>query len=119
METKEITKPTPVEVNIGLLPEWQQEDLKTRHLQAWINENTPADNMKYKDAAVEQLVFIRDLFAGMFVDFLEKIEVISTHTSKSIKLPVYYVKFKDGTTLIIRDNFHDLKVSVNSIWKLN
>lgn len=43
-----------------------------------------------------------------------QIEVISTHMSKSVELPVYRLKLKDGTIFILRDNFYNWKISVIS-----
>ncbi len=97
---------------IGLLPDWQQ-NRPDAHLQAWFNDNQPSDNMFYKGGYDRQCMFVRDNFGRLFHDILEKIEVISTHTSKSIKLPVYHIVM-NGIEIIMRDNFHDWKLSVIS-----
>lgn len=39
-------------------------------------------------------------------------KVVSTHTSKSIQLPVVEYQMQRGARLIVRDNFHDIKVSL-------
>lgn len=43
-----------------------------------------------------------------------KVVVISTHTSKSVRLPVYQLKLANSITFTIRYNFHDWKISVDS-----
>jgi hypothetical protein len=101
-----------VPVDIGALPDWQQEK-PDAHLQAWFNENHPDDNMVYKSGYSQQCIFIRDNISRLFRKNLKKIEVVSTHTSKSIKLPVFHIVI-EGVELFMRDNFYGWKVSVNS-----
>ena len=48
----------------------------------------------------------------MFLGNLKTIEVVSTHTSKSVILPVYRVVLVDGTEFILRNNFYNWKVTV-------
>lgn len=107
---------SPLPANIKSLPEWQQEDCYA-HLQAWMNENGPEDKMIYKQSFFDQCIFVRDKFQTMLPAL--KMEVISTHTSKSIKLPVYHIrllseKTGDDIDLIMRCNFHDWKITVVS-----
>lgn len=89
-------------------------------LQEWISNHKPAENMIYKDAALSQMLFVRDTIPKMLCDTYElyrtiqdNITVISTHFSKSIELPVYCMK-ASGATYILRNNFHDWKISVNT-----
>lgn len=101
-------------VDLTILPEWQQKEASA-HLQAWANANEPGKEMSFSGAYWSQITFIRDVFMyKIFADHLVKLEVISTHTSKSIKLPVYKATLKDGTELILRDNMHDWKVSISA-----
>lgn len=100
------------EANIKLLPDWQQEK-SWAHLQAWFNENEPSEQMIYKKEYDRQIMFIMDSFMNLFNEKVSKMEVISTHTSKSIKLPVYHAVVGE-IDFIIRANFHDWKISVNS-----
>lgn len=91
-------------------------------IQEWANAHVPGENMIYKDAYWDQILFVRDripsIFAkdfGEFENIQKNINVVSTHTSKSITLPVYNVYLKDlGVTLIMRNNFYDWKISVVS-----
>ena len=97
-----------------LSQEWIR-DKAMAQLHAWFMENKPGETMRYKEAAERQIMFLRDELQNFFNPFvLKKVQVISTHTSKSIKLPVYYVELEDGMQLILRGNFHDWKISVNS-----
>ena len=109
-----------MQVDISILPEWQQKEIWAP-LQAWYNKNadeTP-DSMIFKDSMSRQFVFFRDVMvSGLFYDKVESLEAVSTHTSKSVKLPVYKAVLKNGTIIIARCNFHDWKVSVWSNYKL-
>lgn len=102
-----------VAADISKLPEWQQTS-PDAHLQAWFMENMPKEQMVYREAANAQIVFFRDECREMFDKNLELVEVVSTHRSKSIDLPVYHYKLKNGIEMIVRDNFHGVKVSVYS-----
>ena len=70
------------------------------------------DKLIYKDAAISQACFVRDTICG---DLL-KVHgfVVSTHVSKSCLLPVYFVTLRNGIKLIMRYNFYDWKVSVET-----
>jgi hypothetical protein len=83
-------------------------------LHAWALNNEPSDEMNFKKAFWDQIFAVRNTLAEMFKDRLKEIRVVSTHTSKSIKLPVYLVTLVDGSFFIMRDNFHDWKVTVCS-----
>lgn len=80
------------------------------HLKAWSEQNTVPDEMTWKGGV-----------APMFKDFVEFANivggepmVISTHRSKSIRLPVVQVTTPYGVRITMRDNFHDIKVSVEA-----
>jgi hypothetical protein len=92
-------------------------------LQEWATENEPSTNMKFYSGYWGQIMFVRDRIPGLFWDdclsfdeMCERLTVISDHTSKSIKLPVYQLELQDviGLTLTLRDNFHGWVVSVKS-----
>jgi hypothetical protein len=99
-------------------------------LQEWMNEHLldTDDNLLYKKAAVSQACFVRDRIHPLCAievevgdgwsaryDWLQahSVEVISTHSSKSVKLPVYLIEVP-GLRLIMRNNFYDWKVSIES-----
>lgn len=77
-------------------------------LEDWVKQNAIRDEMVYKNGALAQF---EDL-----VQFAEELGgvpcVVSTHRSKSIDLPVIEVTTDYGVRCIVRDNFHDIKVSV-------
>lgn len=90
-------------------------------LQEWARAHQPDFNLIWKDAYWSQIIFIRDNVAEVFAPTHEEfvviqnnMKVISTHTSKSVLLPVFRVELADGTEFTMRYNFHDWKVSVNS-----
>ncbi|MFB5622471.1 MAG: hypothetical protein ACE5RH_00580 [Nitrosarchaeum sp.] len=90
-------------------------------LQEWINHNEPKNEMLWKDAFYDQVLFIRDKIPSIFATSYEEyeliknnIEVISTHTSKSILLPVYNIILPNKISFTIRYNFYNWKVSVIS-----
>lgn len=92
-------------------------------LQAWFlrqRKETP-DEMYYKEASSSQILFVRDKLAavlsvGLSIEEYKKfVTVISTHKSKSVKLPVYKFSRPDlGLTLFARNNFYNWKLSVIS-----
>jgi hypothetical protein len=89
-------------------------------LQEWITANHPKEKMIWKESWSKQVCFVRDEIPRFLSDnydsyktISENITVISTHTSKSISLPVYCIK-ANGDKFILRNNFHDWKVSVET-----
>ena len=70
------------------------------------------DNLMWKDASISQEVFVRDTICGNLL----KVHgfVVSTHYSKSCELPVYFITMRNGVKLIMRYNFYDWKVSVET-----
>ena len=91
-------------------------------LHHWAIDNKPADNMCYEKGFWAQIMFMRDTLSRVIAGkgkTSEEVEsactVIGTHTSKSIKLPVYRLENKEkGLVIILRDNFHNWKMSVIS-----
>lgn len=71
------------------------------------------DDLIYKEASENQAIFIRD---DIGMNLLKNTPVfqISTHVSKSCELPVYYIRMKNGVKLILRGNFYDWKMSVET-----
>jgi hypothetical protein len=92
-------------------------------IQTWINQHTVSNEMLWKGAWGHQLQFLRDTLqsligAGLSYHKFKEAEiarVISTHTSKSIELPVVeFVRPDLGVRFIVRNNFHDWKLTVLS-----
>lgn len=89
-------------------------------LLSWCRVNQPSDEMIYKKVYWTQIMFIRDTINNIFYKSYKEYEnnpvmVINTHTSKSIKLPVYEINIKKhNLKMILRHNFYDWKVSVIS-----
>lgn len=87
---------------------------------AWIRVNEPDENLIYAKGCGRQVVFVRDeineLLRSSYEEWKENEPmVISTHRSKSVKLPVFqFTLEKYGVEIILRDNFYDWKVSINS-----
>lgn len=93
-------------------------------LLTWMRVYEPKNEMGYKKGYWNQTVFIRDEINRMFYSKYEDykanpVKVISTHRSKSIILPVYYI-FLEGynTKIIIRNNFYDWKISIDSKYSI-
>ena len=87
-------------------------------LQDWANAHEPKDEMLWKRGYWDQIVFVRDEIHRLFVVTYEEskknpVMVVSTHTSKSIELPVYSIKIP-GIEVRMRYNFYDWKVSIRS-----
>lgn len=94
---------------------------KTVQLQEWFNNHRAKDEMFFKGGFDKQVVFVRDSLAplvGVGLDYDQRKQVatvISSHTSKSIELPVYQLARPDQDfRIILRDNFHNWKMSVLS-----
>ena len=95
-------------------------------LQAWADKNDPSKtNLIWKDGFWDQIIFVRDMIPGLAYSaydhdyaitdgIVKSIGVISTHTSKSLLLPVYHMTMPNGDVFVMRYNFYDWKVSVNS-----
>ncbi len=91
------------------------------HLQEWAMAHEPMEDLIYKRGYWDQIMFVRDDITGVLAKTFEEYQVIesamqaiSAHTSKSVRLPVFKVELPDGTNFVMRYNFHDWKVSVNS-----
>lgn len=85
----------------------------------WSLENIPDSELIYANELGGQVSFVRDVIAKVLMPNHESREnpvmVISTHHSKSVLLPVYQINLKNqGVTLIMRDNFYNWKVTVES-----
>jgi hypothetical protein len=81
------------------------------NLQIWINNHPTGSEMLWKKAGESQLSFIRDTIPIFFSrDSSEyqncKQNVVRTHHSKSIELPVVRMEFQNGVTLEVNSNFH-------------
>lgn len=87
---------------------------------AWIRVNQPDERLIYGKGLGKQVCFIRDDICGMLYPTYEKWRdnpplVISTHMSKSVVLPVFQINLeKYGIEIILRYNFYNWKISVNS-----
>jgi len=93
----------------------------SKPIREWALETVPSDDMLWKGGWGSQVMFFRDdlrYLMGSGLDYEDAKglgRVISTHTSKSIALPVVEYDRKDiGLRVILRDNFHDWKLSVIS-----
>lgn len=87
-------------------------------LQDWFNDNVPDEKWRFANAAQNQIMWVRDCFAylvwncllaGKDTSFAERMATLTvdgTHTSKSVKLPVYRIDVS-GVTIKARGNFHD------------
>lgn len=107
-----------------------------RHLREYYNTHLPVDitawirvNEPFYRAQVEELgkqvYFVRDkihrLLKPNYEEWNKKeIQVISTHYSQSVTLPVYQMVLEEnGIEIILRNNFYDWKVSIKSDKPLN
>lgn len=93
-----------------------------QNIQDWFMENEPSENMIYRKSYSNQWLFVRDTLPQVLFPNLqhekqrERLTVISTHMSKSIVLPVYEINIPEqGIILTMRNNFHDWKVSIESL----
>ena len=87
---------------------------------AWIRVNEPDKNLIYAKGLGDQVCFVRDrlcqLLRSTYEEWCDNPPlVISTHYSKSVKLPVFQINLeKYGIEMVLRYNFYDWKISVKS-----
>jgi hypothetical protein len=84
-----------------------------QELQEWFNENKVKNEMLWENGYIDQFIFVRDNVGRLITRGEDKVFVISTHTSKSILLPVYSIE-TEGLQIILRNNFYNWKMSVIS-----
>lgn len=92
--------------------------LEPMPIQDWINSNEIDDVLFAKDAAIRQMVLVRDEVSWLLreADTTAQVTVVSWHMSKSVKLPVYRIETGLGTLrLTLRGNFHNWMVSVEAV----
>lgn len=94
-------------------------------LLSWMRVYAPKNKMSFKRGYWHQTVFVRDELARMLNSNYEEykanpVKVISTHMSKSIVLPVYYIYLEPfNTKIIMRNNFYDWKISIESDYTIH
>jgi len=92
---------------------------------AWIRVNKPDENLIYAKGLGDQVCFVRDTLCSLLMSTYEEWRdnpplVISTHYSKSVKLPVFQINLeKYGIEMVLRHNFYDWKISIKSDKPLN
>jgi len=89
-------------------------------LENWVKGHEPGDELGWKSAFWNQILFVRDQLPKLFFTTYEDYKknptmVVGTHTSKSIVLPVYSIKIP-GLEVRMRDNFYDWNVSIRADW---
>lgn len=92
--------------------------MKNTILTEWIKNNYPKETMIGKSSFEHQINFflfeIPRLISVSYADYITRpVKVISTHQSKSMKLPVCRYTLKNGVIIMLRNNLHDWKISVN------
>lgn len=87
---------------------------------AWIRVNEPDKNLIYAEGLGDQVCFVRDTLCELLRSTYKEWRdnpplVISTHNSKSVKLPVFQINLeKYGIEMVLRYNFYDWKISIKS-----
>lgn len=87
---------------------------------AWIRVNKPDENLIYAKGLGDQVCFVRDTLCRLLRSTYEEWRdnpplVISTHYSKSVKLPVFQINMeKYGIEMVLWYNFYDWKISIKS-----
>ena len=80
------------------------------HLLAYMRNQEIGDEYLWKQSAIDQEIFMRDTICSNMLHV--PCFVISSHTSKSIHLPVYGFTMRNGVKVIARYNFYDWKLSI-------
>ena len=81
-------------------------------LQDWFMGNMPSEELIFETAAKNQIMWVRDSLAPI-LGGQDNCTVVSTHTSKSVLLPVYHFVHND-IEYSIRGNFHDWCVRLDT-----
>ena len=87
---------------------------------AWIRVNQPVPELIYGKQLISQICFVRGkinwLLRSTYDEWdANKPQVVSTHYSKSVKLPVYKIDLeKYGIEIVLRYNFFEWIVSIKS-----
>lgn len=87
---------------------------------AWIRVNEPNKKLIYGNQIGRQIVFVRDILGDILTDTSNEYEafepqVIATHTSKSVKLPIYQINLeKYGLEIVMKNNFFSWAISIKS-----
>lgn len=77
----------------------------------WMRKQGIDENKIWAKPAIEQECFLRDVVCRRLLH--THAFVVSAHTSKSIKLPVYTFTMRNGIKVICRENFYGWKLSVS------
>ena len=89
--------------------------IASKDIQTWINQHFQNDRLIWNQDGVNQACRFRDLFADCiatsYEEYRDCASVVGEHTSKSVVLPVVQLRAND-LTVVLRDNFHDVVVSV-------
>ena len=92
-------------------------------LAKWARQNDPGDH-KFKQYYWDQINFVANKIGLLFFDdrltingLGLRIKVIESHVAKSLRLPVFFLDFKDifGVEFILANNLLGWRVSVNSV----
>lgn len=118
-EIKNIMESMTEEEIRNLAKEYYEDKLPV-DLLTWSRANVPSDDMIFKDHYWKQIMVVRDHIPYLLIDNYEQfkeltVNVIGTHKSKGIVLPVYEINLPHvGIKIIMRNDFFDWKVSVIS-----
>ena len=91
----------------------------TNPIEKFFDEHPISEDMVFRDAAMHQKDILTATASLLNIDDETDIEIVGKHRSKSIDLPVVKYFLPKGSTLIVRNNFHDWAVSVVSKQPLN
>lgn len=88
-------------------------------LKSWLSNknNVPEEKMYWYNAFWSQVNFVRDQVARLLASDLDQyqnmVRVVGTHTSKSIKCPVYFIEL-DEFHVTMRYNYFNWNISIGS-----
>ena len=78
----------------------------------WMRSQEIDDKMLWKKAAINQECFVRDVLTQGLLKV--PVFVVSTHMSKSVRLPVYRFRIQNGIVVTMRENFYGWVVSLKN-----
>jgi hypothetical protein len=90
-------------------------------LKEWFKAHPSEEKYFAYSSFMMQMNFFNSVIPQLFTKsyeeakaFIAKSKVVGEHTSKSIHLPVVLFHLNDNTTMVVRNNFTNWKVSINS-----
>jgi hypothetical protein len=89
-------------------------DFNRQTIKQWMAKNIPDDGLVCKGGQGRQIYAIEEVVKIINLrDPIIRVSIVGEHFSKSVPLPVFLLE-TDKIRFFVRDNFYDIKCSINS-----